>query len=149
MPDQITPEELREVLAYCDAAAEGPWHFYQIGIHGGTDKAWFLDADSVCRACGQDDGSDQIAEFDDGHEASGIFCKRSRTDLPRFAKALEAAYAREVELEKIVPRLVSAIERARLSIESTPGEAARVTHDILDDIIYALEKEGLLPEEEG
>ena len=109
MPDPITDEELIEVLAYCEAATEGPWE-----VEDGDHDCYFI------RACEGDfliGGIHKwLVDAAVEGEANARLTARSRTDLPRIAKGLQASRAE-------IDRVKNALFETNDEVEQALGKA--------------------------
>lgn len=102
MSGRLTPEDLAEIRARCEAAADGPW----VGGRRLADEPVFVygnDGDVVAEA------HDWVLGFTlEGQEQRGraeetaAFIAAARTDVPRLLAEVEALRALAVELAWVV-----------------------------------------------
>jgi len=113
MPDRIPDAELREVLEYCEAATEGPWET----IFGEAIKITAGDGNICTITHLTNQGRRNLNECG----ANARLFARSRTDLPRVVKALQAANVREAEHKARVAELEKKDEQVCALIAESQG----------------------------
>lgn len=137
MPDRPTGDELREVLEYCGKASPAPWKYYSFGSGSrvvslnahqvigefgdqlpcsGVSRTLIQNRMILCPDRPASDRHWIHAKHDDQEVRDLVCAARSRTDLPRFAIALQEAYAE-------IGRVKTAYYETNKEVEQALGKA--------------------------
>jgi uncharacterized protein (DUF433 family) len=92
----ITDTALAEMLAYCEAATEGPWRRY--GLSGITSKHYDI-ANEYRYHCDECGAEASVLPFNRPDDAD--FCTAARTDLPAVIRELQALRERDAARARV------------------------------------------------